>query len=73
MTANVVETEHLVLKLEAEGVDATWRDHDFTMSREVVERAAGKPYGDVTLGELARMIDREAEPPGAHRRIGDLV
>ncbi len=68
-----IELDGTVFSFDSEGVDVEYQGHEFRMRREVVERAADKDYYDVTDQEVAYMVDREIEPEGVARRIGDIL
>lgn len=62
-----------VFYFDKEGVDVEYDGHEFRMRKEVIEKAAGKDYFEVTDHEILRMIDRNVEADGHPKKIKEIL
>ncbi|SNR36253.1 DUF5800 family protein [Halorubrum vacuolatum] len=56
-----------------DGAEVVYRGTEFTLEKELIEEATGKPYHDVTDHEVLRIVDEDPVFDGEPVRIGDVL
>ncbi|MWG33279.1 DUF5800 family protein [Halomarina oriensis] len=62
-----------VLSFDESGVDVVYEGTEFRLEKSLVEEAIGKSYPDVTDHEVLNIVEKDSQPTGEPRRIGDIV
>jgi hypothetical protein len=62
-----------VLAFEEDGVDVEYEGTEFRLDRDLIEEATGKNYFEVTDHEVLKIVEKNPEPSGEPRRIGDVL
>jgi hypothetical protein len=62
-----------VLAFETDGIDVEYEGTEFRLERELIEKATGKEYFDVTDHEVLKMVEEDPALSGEPRRIGDVL
>jgi hypothetical protein len=62
-----------VLAFERDGVHVEYDGTEFRLERDLIEKATGKDYVDVTDHEVLQMVEENPSLSGEPRRIGDVL
>jgi hypothetical protein len=62
-----------VLSFEKDGVDVEYAGTEFRLEPDLIEKATGKDYLDVTDHEVLQIIEEDPSLSGEPRRIGDVL
>jgi F420-dependent methylenetetrahydromethanopterin dehydrogenase len=62
-----------VLSFREDGIDVEYAGTEFRLEPELVEKATGKNYLDVTDHEVLKIVEENPALSGEPRRIGDVL
>jgi F420-dependent methylenetetrahydromethanopterin dehydrogenase len=61
------------LSIEKQGIDVEYAGTEFRLDPDLIEKATGKDYIDVTDHEVLKIVEEDPALPGEPRRIGDVL
>ncbi len=61
------------LAFEENGIDVEYDGTEFRLDRDLIEKATGKNYFDVTDHEVLKIVEEDPTLSGDPRRIGDFL
>lgn len=62
-----------VLSFDEEGIDVVYEGTEFRLERELVEKAIGKEYPDVTDHEVLKIVEESPSLTGEPKRVKDIL
>jgi hypothetical protein len=62
-----------VLSFREDGIDVEYAGTEFRLEPDLIERATGKDYADVTDHEVLQIVEEDPALSGEPRRIGDVL
>ncbi|PSQ17625.1 hypothetical protein BRD00_06680 [Halobacteriales archaeon QS_8_69_26] len=61
------------LSFDEDGVDVVYQGTEFRLSSDLVERAIGRPYMEVTDHEVLKIVEPDPALTGEPRRVQDIL
>ncbi|MFB6228585.1 MAG: DUF5800 family protein [Halobacteriales archaeon] len=62
-----------VLSFGEDGIDVEYAGTEFRLEPDLIEKATGKDYVDVTDHEVLQIVEEDPALSGEPRRIGDVL
>jgi hypothetical protein len=62
-----------VLSFEEDGIDVEYNGTEFRLDRDLIEKATGKTYFEVTDHEVLKIVEEDPPLSGEPRQIGDIL